>query len=69
MRIPPHPNIVPLDALVVDSIDGVDRVVGFTTRYVPGFTLHENNTRVFKLKYLEQLISVSSLCHLLTCPN
>ena len=60
MRMPPHPNIVPFDALVVDSIDAVDRVVGFTTRYVPGYTLKENDTRVFKLKYLQQLINVSS---------
>ena len=60
MRMPPHPNIVPFDALVVDSIDAVDRVVGFTTRYVPGCTLKENDTRIFKLKYLEQLINVSS---------
>jgi hypothetical protein len=59
MRMPRHPNIVPFDALVVDTIDRVDRVVGFTARYVPGETLDENKDRVFKLKYLEQLISVS----------
>ena len=58
MRIPPHPNIVPFDALIVDSIDAVDRVVGFTTRYIAGSTLQENDTRIFKLKYLQQLINV-----------
>lgn len=58
MRMPPHPNIVPFDALVLDTVAGVDRVVGFTTRYIPGGTLHEHNDRVFKLKYLEQLIKV-----------
>ncbi|KAK4108087.1 hypothetical protein N656DRAFT_792802 [Canariomyces notabilis] len=58
MRMPKHPNIVPFDSLVVDRIDGVDRVVGFTTRYIPGGTLYENKERVFKLKYLEQLINV-----------
>lgn len=58
MRIPPHPNIVPFDALVVDSVDAVDRVVGFTTRYVLVYILKENDTRVFKLKYLQQLINV-----------
>lgn len=52
MRIPPHPNIVALDALVVDSIAAVDRVVGFTTPYIAGYTLKENDTRIFKLKYL-----------------
>jgi hypothetical protein len=61
MRMPKHPNIVPFDSLVVDRIDGVDRVVGFTTRYIPGGTLYENKERVFKLKYLEQLINVSAL--------
>jgi hypothetical protein len=59
MRMPRHPNIVPFNALVVDTIDGIDRVVGFTTRYVPGETLDENKDRIFKLKYLEQLINVS----------
>ena len=60
MRMPRHPNIVPFDALVVESLDGVDRVVGFTTHYVPGLTLSENKDRVFKLKYLEELIDVST---------
>lgn len=58
MRMPTHPNIVPFDALVVDAVDGVDRVVGFTTVYIPGETLHVNKDRLFKLKYLEQLIKV-----------
>ncbi|KAK4133731.1 hypothetical protein BT67DRAFT_442647 [Trichocladium antarcticum] len=30
------------------------RVVGFTTPYIAGYTLKENDTRIFKLKYLEQ---------------
>jgi len=67
MRIPPHPNIVPFDALVVDSIDAVDRVVRFTTRYIAGYTLKENDTRIFKLKYLQQLINVSTYL-LFSCP-
>jgi len=58
LRMPSHPNIVPFDALVVDRIDHIDCVVGFTTRYIPGGTLHENDNRVFKLKYLQQLINV-----------
>ncbi|KAM7208363.1 Protein kinase-like domain containing protein [Naviculisporaceae sp. PSN 640] len=57
MRMPRHPNIVSFDALVVEKVAGVDRVVGFTTRYIPGGTLEENKSRVFKLKYLEQLIA------------
>jgi hypothetical protein len=58
MRMPRHPNLVPFDSLVVDTIGGVDKVVGFTTPYIPGETLSQNKDRVFKLKYLEQLISV-----------
>ncbi|KAM7190928.1 hypothetical protein V8F33_009161 [Rhypophila sp. PSN 637] len=57
MRMPKHPNIVPFDGLVVDRVAGEDRVVGFTTRYIEGGTLDANKGRVFKLKYLEQLIS------------
>ena len=33
-------------------------MVGFTNNYVPGGNLEDNNTRVFKLAWLEQLISV-----------
>ena len=58
MRIPPHPNIVPFDRLVVDSIDGRDVVVGYTTPFVPGGTLYHNPHRVFKLKHLTQLMDV-----------
>ncbi|KAK1762548.1 hypothetical protein QBC33DRAFT_614276 [Phialemonium atrogriseum] len=57
LRIPRHPNIVPFDALVVDAVEGNDKVVGFTTRYVPGGTFSENKDRIFKLKYLKQLIN------------
>ncbi|KAH8902073.1 hypothetical protein BR93DRAFT_888108, partial [Coniochaeta sp. PMI_546] len=64
MRMPTHPNIVPFDALVVDAVDGVDRVVGFTTVYIPGETLHVNKDRLFKLKYLEQLIKTVDFLNL-----
>jgi len=55
MRLPPHPNIVPFDYIVLDEVRG--NVVGFTSVYIPGGTLHET-TRVFKLKWLERLIRV-----------
>ena len=61
-KIPQHPNIVPFDSLVVDSADGVEeKVVGFTTRFIPGGTVLDNVGRVFKLKYLKQLIEVCRL--------
>lgn len=54
MRLPRHPNIVPFDQVVTDELDG--QVVGFTSRFIPGGTLEENNSRIFKLKYLKQLM-------------
>ncbi|OHF00898.1 hypothetical protein CORC01_03726 [Colletotrichum orchidophilum] len=56
MRLPQHPNIVPFDRLVVDELNG--HVVGFTTVFIPGGTIEENPSRVFKLKWLEQLTRV-----------
>ncbi|KAK4033095.1 hypothetical protein C8A01DRAFT_50259 [Parachaetomium inaequale] len=58
MRIPRHPNIVPFDALVIDTVGGVDRAVGFTTltARITEEPLSLNTGCVFKLKYLEQLI-------------
>ncbi|GAB0135891.1 hypothetical protein EsDP_00004213 [Epichloe bromicola] len=51
-----HPNIVPFDKVIVDELEGL--FVGFTSKYVPGGTLDENKTRVFKLKWLHQLTDV-----------
>jgi hypothetical protein len=56
MRLPPHPNLVPFDRVVVDELEG--RIVGFTNDYIAGGTLEENKSRVFKLKWLKQLIGV-----------
>jgi hypothetical protein len=58
IRLPKHPNIVPFDCLVFDTVDGVDKVVGFTAPFIPGGTVLDNISRVFKLKYLKQLIEV-----------
>jgi hypothetical protein len=58
IRLPKHPNIVPFDCLVFDIVDGKDKVVGFTAPFIPGGTVLDNISRVFKLKYLKQLIEV-----------
>jgi hypothetical protein len=60
IRIPQHPNIVPLDCLVVDTVDGEERVVGFTIPFIPGGTVLKNVSRVFRLEHLKQLIKVCS---------
>ncbi|KAK1764359.1 hypothetical protein QBC33DRAFT_197215 [Phialemonium atrogriseum] len=56
MRIPRHPSIVRLDRLVVDTADGLDKVVGFTTPFVPGGTVLDSVSRVFTFKYLKKLV-------------
>jgi hypothetical protein len=56
-RLPRHPNILPLDRLVLDELSG-KRVVGFTTPYIAGGDLYTNKDRPFKLKYLKQLMEV-----------
>ncbi|CEI63237.1 unnamed protein product [Fusarium venenatum] len=56
IRLPRHPNIVPFDCVVIDEIEG--GVVGITSVYVPGNSLEDNKSRVFKLKWLLQLIGV-----------
>jgi serine/threonine protein kinase len=56
MRLPSHPFIVPFDRLVVDELEGKEVVVGFTSAYIPGGTVEENTSRVFKLKWLKQLL-------------
>ncbi|KAG8168139.1 hypothetical protein KVR01_003828 [Diaporthe batatas] len=58
-RIPRHPNIIPFHGLVIDRVEGQDndKVVGFTTPFVPGGTIEDNISRPFKLKHLRQLTS------------
>jgi serine/threonine protein kinase len=52
-----HPHIVPFDSVVLDP--HTHGIVGFTTRYIPGGTLHANNAtkRPFRLGWLRQLLS------------
>ncbi|KAG5915278.1 hypothetical protein E4U42_000069 [Claviceps africana] len=53
-----HPHIVPFDSVVLDSV--TEKVVGFTSLFIPGGTLFDNNatTRTFRLRWLHQLLSV-----------
>ena len=43
MRLPPHPNLVPFERLVLDKLHS--RVVGFTSLYIPSGTISENKSR------------------------
>lgn len=56
MRLPPHPNIVPFERLVLDELHG--NIVGFTTRHIPGGTIQDNSSRTFKLEWVRQLTGV-----------
>ncbi|KAH6856312.1 hypothetical protein B0I37DRAFT_443000 [Chaetomium sp. MPI-CAGE-AT-0009] len=56
LRLPHHPNIVPIDRLVLDEVRG--GVVGFTTLFIPGGTLEDNVSRTFKLKWCRQLMDL-----------
>lgn len=62
MRLPPHPNIVPFDRLVVEELHGRQVVVGFTSLYIRGGYLHnmckKPYRRTFKLKWLLQLTNL-----------
>ncbi|KAK3302626.1 uncharacterized protein B0T15DRAFT_577693 [Chaetomium strumarium] len=55
-RLPPHPNLVLLDRLVLDEA-AMTQVVGFTMRYIPSKTL-EAHRPPFKLKWLKQLMQI-----------
>lgn len=62
MRLPPHPNIVPFDRLVVEEMHDRQVVVGFTSLYIRGGTLHNTRgkpyRRTFRLKWLLQLTNL-----------
>jgi len=54
-RLPPHPNMVLLDRVVVDEVTH-SKVVGFTMRYVAGGQTFDKSRPAFKLRWLSQLI-------------
>ncbi|OBT70344.1 hypothetical protein VE03_00324 [Pseudogymnoascus sp. 23342-1-I1] len=56
MALPRHPNIVPLDRVVLSGAGS--RLIDFTTPYIPNGTIEENKDRVFKLVWLQQLLGV-----------
>lgn len=58
MRLPPHPNIVPFDRVVTEELQGRTVVVGFTSHFIPGDTVFDNVSRLFKLSHLRQLMAV-----------
>jgi serine/threonine protein kinase len=60
-RLPPHPNIVPFDRIVLEDVES--RVVGFTTKYIPDGTLH--NPKVpFRFEWIQQLTQLVDFLNL-----
>ncbi|KAG6361910.1 hypothetical protein INS49_010139 [Diaporthe citri] len=57
-RLPPHPNIVPFDRIVIEELQGRPVVVGFTSHFIQGDIFFDNISRVFKLSHLKQLMGV-----------
>ncbi|KAJ5781700.1 uncharacterized protein N7518_010183 [Penicillium psychrosexuale] len=62
--LPPHPNIVPFDRVVLEDVES--RVIGFTTKYIPGGTLADpTNLNVpFRFEWLEQLTQLVDFLNL-----
>lgn len=59
--LPPHPNIVPLDRVVLEDVES--RVVGFTTKYIPGGTL-DNSKLPFRFAWLQHLTQLVDFLNL-----
>lgn len=54
-RLPCHPNILPLDRVVLEDVES--RIIGYTTRYNPGRTLMSRDI-LFRFEWLQQLVHV-----------
>ncbi|KAJ5201496.1 uncharacterized protein N7498_006159 [Penicillium cinerascens] len=59
--LPPHPNILPFDRVVLE--DEESRVIGFTTKFIPGGTLANPNIP-FRFEWLQQLTEVVDFLNL-----
>ncbi|OKL61750.1 hypothetical protein UA08_02894 [Talaromyces atroroseus] len=59
--LPPHPNIVPFDRVVLEDVES--RVIGFTTKYIPGGTL-ENTEVPLQFEWMKQLTELVDFLNL-----
>lgn len=59
--LPPHPNILPFDRVVLEDVES--RIIGFTTKYIPGESLESSNVP-FRVEWLKQLIQVVDFLNL-----
>lgn len=59
--LPPHPNIVPFDRVVLEDVES--RVIGFTMKYIPGGTL-ANPKVPFRFEWIQQLTQLVDFLNL-----
>ncbi|KAJ5084796.1 hypothetical protein NUU61_009375 [Penicillium alfredii] len=59
--LPPHPNLIPFDRVVLEDVES--RVIGFTTKYIPGGTL-ANPKVPFRFEWLQQLTELVNFLNL-----
>ncbi|KAF2793380.1 hypothetical protein K505DRAFT_337859 [Melanomma pulvis-pyrius CBS 109.77] len=59
--LPSHPNLVPFDRVVLEDVES--RVIGFTTKYIPGGTL-ENAKLPFRFEWVQQLTQLVDFLNL-----
>ncbi|RJE25759.1 STYKc [Aspergillus sclerotialis] len=59
--LPPHPNIVPFGRVVLEDVES--RVIGFTTKYIPGRTL-DNTNIPFRFEWMRQLTQLVDFLNL-----
>ncbi|KAG9953303.1 hypothetical protein KCU85_g1403, partial [Aureobasidium melanogenum] len=55
--LPAHPNLVPLDRIVVDDTTS-QHILGFTVPYLPAPSLDKDHTQTFRLDWLHELTSL-----------
>ncbi|KAJ5693261.1 hypothetical protein N7462_002684 [Penicillium macrosclerotiorum] len=60
--LPPHPNLVPLDRVVLEDTES--RVIGFTTKYISGGTLADHPEIPLRFEWLKQLTQVVDFLNL-----
>ncbi|THX67138.1 hypothetical protein D6D05_09961 [Aureobasidium pullulans] len=61
--LPRHPDLVPLDRIVVDNMTS-QHILGLTVPYISAHTIHDDRKQIFKLDWLHQLTSVVDFLNL-----
>ncbi|KAJ5143656.1 uncharacterized protein N7515_002443 [Penicillium bovifimosum] len=61
-KLPPHPNLILFDRIVLEDVES--RVIGFTTKYIPGGMLADDPKRPFRFEWLQQLTQLVDFLNL-----